>query len=158
MRRRDFLKKGTALVAGAAMGADLAGCGDGSNPVQPLAPPASPANLLATSLSAGSIGLEWSDTSDNEAGFRIERHTENDAFASIATVAAGVTTYTDSGLAADTVYSYQVVAFNDAGSSAPSGIGSAKTLGPVDFRHGVTTIAPRSDTDRARGNKDRATR
>jgi carboxypeptidase T len=92
-------------------------------------PPATPASLNATASSASQIQLAWTDRSDNEAGFSIERCTGDGcgSFATIATTAAGVASYTDSGLAASTTYGYRVRAYNGAGNSDYSNTASAQT-------------------------------
>ena len=65
------------------------------------------------------ITLAWTDSSNNEDGFGIDRKTgTNGTFAQIATVAANVNTYADSGLIAGSTYCYRVNAFNTAGASA----------------------------------------
>src|SRR5918999_6235504 len=69
--------------------------------------------------SAADLQLSWTDNSDNESGFAIERKTDTSGtFAPIATVGTNVTTYVDSGLAAATNFCYRVRAFNSAGNSA----------------------------------------
>src|SRR3990172_1408268 len=75
--------------------------------------------IAAEEIQAASLRLLWTDNSDNEAGFKIER-VIGGTFAEIATVSANVTSYTDSGLLAGSIYCYQVRAFNSAGASAPS--------------------------------------
>jgi titin len=68
---------------------------------------------------SGTITLAWADNSNNENGFGIERKTgTNGTFAQIATVAANVNSYTDSGLMTGNTYCYRVNAFNAAGVSA----------------------------------------
>jgi hypothetical protein len=67
---------------------------------------------------APSLSLSWTDNSNNESGFRIERSSAGTSFTQIATVAANVTTYLDAGLANSTAYSYRVCAYNSAGNSA----------------------------------------
>lgn len=71
-----------------------------------------------TSLTADagltSITLEWNDTSSWETGFNIERKGPGDAaFKQAGTVSSNKETYTDTGLTANTTYSYRVYAFND---------------------------------------------
>jgi Chitobiase/beta-hexosaminidase C-terminal domain/Putative collagen-binding domain of a collagenase len=64
------------------------------------------------------ITLAWTDNSDNEDGFGIERKTgTNGTFSRITTVAANVTSYSDSGVVAGNTYCYRVNAFNAAGTS-----------------------------------------
>ncbi|HIJ97249.1 MAG TPA: multicopper oxidase domain-containing protein [Desulfuromonadales bacterium] len=79
--------------------------------------PAAPSALTATTATASSVKLSWTDNSSNEAGFTVTR---TPAFATAVTVAANATTYTDTTAAAGTAYSYSVVATNGLGSSAAS--------------------------------------
>jgi hypothetical protein len=71
----------------------------------------SPANLVANPL-PGAISLGWQDNSPNETGFAVLRSTTgaSGAFTTIATTAAKVTSYTDSGLDPKQQYCYQVQA------------------------------------------------
>lgn len=98
----------------------------------PPSPPAAPTGLAATAASSSQVGLTWTDASDNESGFRIERCSGNGCsnFAEIATVSAGVAAYTDSGLTGSTSYSYRVRAYNAGGTSAYSNTATATTLTP----------------------------
>ncbi|MGY0615633.1 S8 family serine peptidase [Vibrio sp. FJH11] len=79
---------------------------------EPTTAPAAPSALSATAVSDTEILLEWEDNSGNEQEFRIERNSEY-----LATAGANVTSYSDTGLAPDTSYSYQVIAYNEFGSS-----------------------------------------
>ena len=88
--------------------------------------PVAPADLAAAAVPVVQIDLAWIDNSDNEDGFRIERGTDGVNFTLIATVAANLTSYSDVGLAASTVYYYRVQAFNITGSAA-SNIATAST-------------------------------
>ena len=86
------------------------------------APPialAAPSNLSATAISSSQINLTWTDNSNNETGFEIERCTGEgcNTFAHIATVGANVTSYSNTGLASSTTYNYRVRAYNSAGDS-----------------------------------------
>jgi Divergent InlB B-repeat domain len=83
--------------------------------------------LIVISLSwkneiiAGELALSWTDSSNNESGFGIERKTGTaGTFTQIAILAAGVSSYTDSGLVEGTTYCYRLRAFNTAGNSAYS--------------------------------------
>jgi hypothetical protein len=95
--------------------------------------PAAPANLVATAASTSQINLTWTDSDSTENGFKIERCTGTDcsgtgaAFAQIAIVAANVTSYANTGLAASTSYSYRVRAFNGIGNSDYSNTASVST-------------------------------
>jgi hypothetical protein len=91
--------------------------------------PDAPINLAATPGSTSSINLAWTDNSDNETGFKIERCQGVDctAFVQIATVGAGVTNYSNTGLSSGTNYVYRVRAYNNAGNSSYSNTATART-------------------------------
>ncbi len=92
-----------------------------------VAAPSAPATLSAVAISTSQINLTWSDTA-NETGFKIERRLgSSGAWSQITTRSANVTSYSDTGLAAGTAYSYRVRAYNAAGDSAYSAIASATT-------------------------------
>ena len=83
--------------------------------------PISPTNLTTTALSQTQINLSWTDNSDNEDIFRIERKPgPGGVYTEIATVGANVTAYQDSGLTANTEYCYRVRAYNTGGNSGYS--------------------------------------
>lgn len=93
-----------------------------------VTPPSAPSALSASAVSTTQINLSWTDNSTNESGFRIERAPgTTTTYAEIATVGAGVTTYSNTGLSASTQYSYRVRAYNTGGNSAYSGVASATT-------------------------------
>jgi hypothetical protein len=100
---------------------------DSGTPVPQV--PAAPANLTATALSRNQIRLSWSDRSNNETGFAIDRCTGAGCtnFANVAQVPAGTTTFVNTGLSRRTTYRYRVRAVNAAGSSSDSNIASATT-------------------------------
>jgi galactose oxidase len=91
------------------------GSGTGLNP----STPAIPTGLSATVLSSTSIRLNWTDASSNESGFKIERRLNQSAkpWSRIATVGAGVTTYTDNGVVGATSYRYRIRSYNTPGHS-----------------------------------------
>ncbi|MBI5034618.1 MAG: S8 family serine peptidase [Chloroflexi bacterium] len=92
-------------------------------------PPAAPTNLVATTISKNQINLTWTDNATNETGFYIERCKGSTCtnFARIATVGANITTYSNTGLSANTTYRYRVHAYNASGTSAYSNIAAATT-------------------------------
>jgi K319L-like, PKD domain/Fibronectin type III domain len=94
----------------------------------PTPTPAAPSNLTATAVSSSEIDLSWTDNSDNETEFKIERSTDAGVtFTEIATVGADVTTYPDTGLAPSTTYAYRVRASNSGGDSDYSNTATAVT-------------------------------
>ncbi|HRE79565.1 MAG TPA: Ig-like domain-containing protein [Opitutaceae bacterium] len=76
---------------------------------------------------AADVSLSWSDNSNNEKGFIIERQILLGLFLPIATVGANVTTYVDRGLLASTKYTYRVLAYNNFGKSVYSGSATITT-------------------------------
>ncbi len=89
-----------------------------STPVVTL--PAAPTSLTASALVKGGISLAWSDRSNNEDVFQVERQTGSAVWQVIATLSANTTKYTDTTTASRTSYSYRVRASNAAGVSAYS--------------------------------------
>jgi len=94
--------------------------------------PAAPSNLSAEAVSFSSISLSWTDNSNNEAGFKLYRNSA-DAGWDAATLAktistANVTSTTDTGLSASSLYYYRIKTYNDAGSSDWSNTTSTTTL------------------------------
>ncbi|WP_051295929.1 extracellular catalytic domain type 1 short-chain-length polyhydroxyalkanoate depolymerase [Eisenibacter elegans] len=90
--------------------------------------PATPSNLAAAAVSASQINLTWADNSNNEDNFVLERSTSaTTGFAAIATLPANTTSFSNTGLNANTTYYYRVRAANAGGSSAFSNTASATT-------------------------------
>ena len=90
--------------------------------------PAAPTTLKAVSVSKSQINLTWADKSSNEDGFKIERSTNaTSGFVEIATTSQNATSYSNTGLAANTRYYYRVRAFNSNGNSAYSNVANTKT-------------------------------
>ncbi|PYJ28593.1 MAG: hypothetical protein DME90_07325 [Verrucomicrobia bacterium] len=82
--------------------------------------PVAPSGLTITSITSGAVSLSWTDNSNNETGFKIQRKQgATGTYTQIATPGANVTTYTDSSALLDgTQYYYKVCATNSAGDSA----------------------------------------
>jgi hypothetical protein len=98
--------------------------------VERPANPRAPLNLTATAMSQSRIDLSWTDASDNEERFHIERRTANAFLAPVivAELPAGTTTWSDTGLPADTPFGYRVRAVNASGASLWSNGAGATTL------------------------------
>jgi Fibronectin type III domain len=91
--------------------------------------PAAPTNLNATAVSSSQINLSWSDNSNNENGFQIERcqGTGCTDFALLTTTAQNVTTYSNTSLPASTTFRYRISAANSFGASPPTTPAQATT-------------------------------
>ncbi|MDZ7364066.1 MAG: fibronectin type III domain-containing protein [candidate division KSB1 bacterium] len=101
-----------------------------------VSPPAAPSALTATAISSNQINLAWTDNASNEDGFNVERKAASDtAYTEIASLGVNVTSYSSTGLTANTLYSYRVRSFRNSGSlksySAYSNVASGTTLPEV---------------------------
>jgi fibronectin type 3 domain-containing protein len=68
-----------------------------------------PANLTAQAQDAASVKLSWEDTSSEETGFVIERKSEKQSsFATLVTLPADATSYTDAQIVDGVTYEYRV--------------------------------------------------
>ncbi len=101
-------------------------------------PPSTPANVSALAVSSSQINVSWAASTDNVgvAGYQVFRNS-----ALIKTTTA--LSYSDTGLAASTTYSYTVAAFDAAGNTSPqSAPVSATTLTPDTTPPTVSITAP----------------
>jgi len=89
-----------------------------------------PSGLTATAAAGAQVNLNWTDTSGNETGFKIERKTGlGGTYSQIATVGANIASYGDAGLAPGTYY-YRVRANNAIGDSSYSNEANASFVLP----------------------------
>lgn len=89
--------------------------------VMPYDAPLAPHDLRVTSAKPGAVKLAWSDVSDNETSFVIERsRRKTGVFDVVGSTGAGATTFTDKGVSAGQRYFYRVRAVNKARSSDAS--------------------------------------
>lgn len=87
-----------------------------------------PNNLQGTP-SATSIDLSWSDNSNNEDSFEIQRSSPGNSWQVIATVDADTVSYSDTGLMSDSTYYYTMFAENTTNKSAWSSTITVVTTG-----------------------------
>ena len=81
--------------------------------------PSAPTSLAATGLSENIVSLAWTDASDNETAFIIQRCTSTiPTWVDIGAAAANTPSYTDSAASPGIIYSYRVFATNGFGDSA----------------------------------------
>ncbi|MBC9889914.1 MAG: hypothetical protein F7B06_08730, partial [Opitutae bacterium] len=78
-----------------------------------IGPPASPESLILRNSTPFSVELEWTDASDDETRFIIQRRTGSAGnFESLASVTSNVTTYTDASVSPQGSYTYRILADN----------------------------------------------
>ena len=87
---------------------------------------------LHSASSAAQLRLSWSDNSDNEEGFEIQRMSPETGFLVVAIVGTNATSYADQSLAAGSTYCYRIRAFNAEAISLYSNLGCATTLTTAD--------------------------
>ncbi|WP_168215697.1 fibronectin type III domain-containing protein [Roseimaritima ulvae] len=92
-----------------------------SEPISVTTPafPDQPTGLTAIDSTQDTVTLQWNDLAD-ETSFRIERSEDGSTWTTRDTLAADVTSYTDTSLDEATRYYYRVIAANAIGDSAPS--------------------------------------
>jgi hypothetical protein len=115
---RRALLIGVGMAAGVVIAAGCSGGGGGASA------PAAPSGLAGVMMDGG-VHLTWSDNSDDEDGFIVEK-TTNGSYARIAVTVFDIAYYHDAYVTtgAGIQYSYRVSATNAAGTSAPSNVSS----------------------------------
>ncbi|MBI3486448.1 fibronectin type III domain-containing protein [Candidatus Daviesbacteria bacterium] len=122
--------------------------------------PNAPSNLTAGSSltcngnGANKVILSWTDNSNNEDNFLVQRQVSVvGSFATITTLGANITTYTDNSINDTNTYDYQVIATNGVGNSASTNTVSAPTspITPTNLAAGTVkrTSVALSWTDNA---------
>jgi hypothetical protein len=90
--------------------------------------PVAPGNLVASAVSSSQINLAWTDNSNNETGFIVERALlSTGPWTQVATTSANIASWANAGLTPTTTYYYRVKAYNSVGNSAYSNLASATT-------------------------------
>ena len=95
----------------------------GTSTVTTTSAPIAPSGLAGTTVSKTEIDLTWVDNSDDETGFKIDRATNSSFTTGLTTftiATANTTSYSDTGVSADTQYWYRVRSYDSHGSSANS--------------------------------------
>jgi len=136
----DFIQHSGSMSAGPArtITAQITNTVINVGPIQnvTITAPSPPTGLTATSVSSSQINLSWTAPSNNGnsaiTGYKIERSTDNGISWStvVSNTSSTGTTYSDTGLASSTTYTYRVSAINSVGTSNPSNTASATTNAP----------------------------
>ena len=91
--------------------------------------PTAPSELETTSITSTEVDLSWTDNSNGDAAFDVQRSDINGlTWTTIGSTDTGATTFQDTTAAAGTVYQYQVLADNGSVISAPSSALEVLTL------------------------------
>lgn len=115
--------------------------------VGPGMPPNAPTGLTATAVSSGQVHLSWTDNSNNETAFRIERGpagSSDSDFVLIDTVGTNATSYNDTTVGPNTSYDYRVLSAIGTLLSTPSNTASVTTppaAAPPNAPTGLNTTA-----------------
>lgn len=110
-----------------------------------------PSNLLAGNITPSSLNLSWTDNSDSETHFILERSTNGTSYIVIDTLDANLTTYSDSGLLSNQTYYYRIKGINvnefsayasltAKTATAPSAPSVPSAPSPANMALGVDTI------------------
>ena len=91
--------------------------------------PNAPSGLNAAAVSSSRIDLSWSDNSNDETGFKIERR-DDGGYVQIVMLGANVADYADTGVTSGTTYCYRVRACNTTGDSGYCAEACAIALAP----------------------------
>lgn len=116
-----------------------------ATPTPPAGAPAAPSGLNATAVSTTEIDLTWLDNASNELGFHVNRCTGSSCsnFTQAYEIATPNTqSKADTGLTANTIYCYNVTAYNAAGDSAASGEAGDQTFTPTPTPTATPTNTP----------------
>jgi hypothetical protein len=115
---------------GAGESAKTAASQNATGGVTTLNVPAAPTSLTTTGVSTTQIDLVWVDNATNETSYIVERRSPagTGSYSQITSLAAGSTTFSNTGLTESTQYEYRVAAVNAAGNSAYSNASSKFTI------------------------------
>jgi len=104
--------------------------------------------LFATTASAATLTLTWTDNSNNEDGFNIERKLgQTGNFGQIGRVSTDVTTYIDVTVPDDQLYCYRVNAYDSGGVSPWSVEGCGRdTVSDILIMPGEVTVTQTTTT------------
>lgn len=100
--------------------------------------PAAPSGLTANAAAATQVTLNWIDNAGTESGFRVMRNGVQ-----VADLPADTLSWADTTVSGASTYSYQVIAYNAVGASAPSNTAVVTTAFAPPTGLTATAIAPR---------------
>lgn len=87
--------------------------------ISPPVTPTAPSNLSSSNVTSSSLQLNWTDNSNDEDNFIVERNANGAGYQVLtSTVVANSTTYTDNSVSANGSYQYRIASKNTGGQSA----------------------------------------
>jgi hypothetical protein len=98
-----------------------------------------PVNLTASALSFTQVSLAWTDTSEDETGYEIDRKVAGGVYAPVAVIGPGSSSYLDTSASPNTTYSYAVRGVYGPGASAFTN--EAIVITPANPPAAPTTLA-----------------
>lgn len=119
MSRGRFTSRFRFLLIAAVLGLLIQACGTSGPGGGGSASLQAPYELIATPVATG-VALSWTDNSQSETGFEVERRFGAGAFELIASLPSSTTTYTEAGLTVSGEYGYRVRAVSDDSASTYS--------------------------------------
>ena len=94
----------------------------------PVTPPADPTGLGANAVAHNQVDLTWTDNANDETGYEVQSALGGSgSFSTVATLGAGVSSYSDTSVSPLTTYDYRVRALKGATQSGFSNVASAST-------------------------------
>jgi titin len=122
--------------------------GESASNVDCTAPPRGVSNITASSSDAQSIDVTWTDASNVEDGYSVQRASSDTQFTTIANLPANASSFRDGGVVPETRYQYRVRATRDGGFSdfsalAVAGVPTAPPVAPtaLSASPGGSTVA-----------------
>ncbi len=104
--------------------------------------PTPPVDFEVVLYNYNRVTMHWTDTSDNETGFRIERLTDGTEVL----LSADTTGYTDYSVQPETTYQYKVFAYNDDGDSPEPNPTLTVTTGSLPVPLAPTNLTAEADS------------
>ncbi|MDB2499404.1 fibronectin type III domain-containing protein [bacterium] len=102
--------------------------GSRSNEVEvQMQPPAEPTDLSVDPYNSTTLTLSWSDNSEGESGFGIDRSTDGASWSNVGNTGPDENVFIDTGLDSGSTFTYRVTALSALGSSDTSDAGSDTT-------------------------------
>ncbi len=108
--------------------------------------PSAATGLAISATATSSITLKWNDLTNNESGFKVYSSTDGTNFTLVASLSAGSTSYTQSGLVQGTTVFFKVGAWNSGGEALTAAVSGTTTVAPPAAPTGVAVVSTTSSS------------